>query len=231
MDRALVVMAKEPHPGQTKTRLCPPLSGQEAAELYRSLLLDTLELMQRVACTQPIIAYSPYEAEPFFRRFAPPGFEFIPQVGGDLGTLLDNVLTHYLQKGYRQVAVVDSDSPTLPDMYLERAFRELDAPDVDVVLGPADDGGYYLIGLKAPCPALFHGIAMSTSTVTEETLERAQGQSLRVSCLPCWYDVDTCDDLDRLIEELSSQDESLASNTRRFLMETGRMPVGPPSTA
>jgi rSAM/selenodomain-associated transferase 1 len=223
VDRALVVMAKEPQAGQTKTRLSPPLSGQEAAELYRCLLLDTLELMCRVKSAQPIIAYSPYGAEPFFRRLAPPGFDFVPQVGADLGTLLDNVITHYLQNGYRQVVVVDSDSPTLPQAYLNRAFRELDDPSVDVVLGPAKDGGYYLIGLKSPCPALFLGISMSTSTVVEETLERAREQGLQVVCLPRWYDVDTCGDLDKLIEELASKPERLAPHTRTFLANTGRM--------
>ena len=81
MDRALMVMAKEPLVGRTKTRLSPPLSGQEAAELYRRFLLDTLGLMKRVGSVQPIIAYLPHDAEPFFRRIAPPGFGFVPQVG------------------------------------------------------------------------------------------------------------------------------------------------------
>jgi rSAM/selenodomain-associated transferase 1 len=231
MDRALVVMAKEPLAGRTKTRLSPPLSGQEAAELYRCLLLDTLELMRQMESAQSIIAYSPHGAEPFFRRLAPPGFNFIPQVGSDLGALLDSVLTHYLQNGYRQVVVVDSDSPTLPEAYLRRAFCELDDPSVDVVLGPADDGGYYLIGLKAPCPALFRGIAMSTSTVVEETLERAREQGLRVVCLPRWYDVDTCEDLDRLIEELASKPDHLAPHTRTFLARTSGSLREHPGTA
>jgi rSAM/selenodomain-associated transferase 1 len=215
----LVVVAKEPSVGRTKTRLSPPLSGQQAAELYRCLLLDTLELMKRVEGVQPIIAYLPPEAEPFFRRIAPPGFDFVPQVGADLGDRLDNVLTHCLQKGYRQAVVMDSDSPTLPMVYLRQAFRELDDPNVDVVLGSCDDGGYYLIGLKSPCSALFQGIVMSTSTVVTETLARAQEQGLRVACLPHWYDVDTYEDLERLIEELLLQPDHLAQHTRTFLSD------------
>jgi rSAM/selenodomain-associated transferase 1 len=215
----LVVVAKEPSVGRTKTRLSPPLSGQQAAELYRCLLLDTLELMKRVEGVQPIIAYLPPEAEPFFRRIAPPGFDFVPQVGADLGDRLDNVLTHCLQKGYRQAVVMDSDSPTLPMVYLRQAFRELDDPNVDVVLGSCDDGGYYLIGLKSPCSALFQGIVMSTSTVVTETLARAQEQGLRVACLPRWYDVDTYEDLERLIEELLLQPDHLAQHTRTFLSD------------
>jgi rSAM/selenodomain-associated transferase 1 len=230
MDRALLVMAKEPLVGRTKTRLSPPLSGQEAADLYRCFLLDTLELMQRVECAQPIVAYHPDEAEPFFRRFAPPGFDFVPQLGADLGERLDNVLTYCLQNGYRQAVVTDSDSPTLPVAYLEQAFRELDDPEVDVVLGPCDDGGYYLIGLKAPCSALFRGIAMSTSTVATDTIERAEEYGLRVACLPRWYDVDTYEDLARLIEELACQPDHIAQHTRTFLSGTSRLLQGKPGT-
>jgi rSAM/selenodomain-associated transferase 1 len=215
----LVVVAKEPSVGRTKTRLSPPLSGQQAAELYRCLLLDTLELMKRVEGVQPIIAYLPPGAEPFFRRIAPPGFDFVPQVGADLGDRLDNVLTYCLQKGYRQAVVMDSDSPTLPIVYLRQAFRELDDLNVDVVLGSCDDGGYYLIGLKSPCSALFQGIVMSTSTVVTETLARAQEQGLRVACLPRWYDVDRYEDLERLIEELLPQPDHLAQHTRTFLSD------------
>jgi rSAM/selenodomain-associated transferase 1 len=215
--RALMVMAKEPLVGRTETRLSPPLSGQQATDLYRCLLLDTLELMTRVEGVQPIIAYLPSDAEPFFRRFAPPGFDFVPQLGDDLGERLDNVLTRCLQMGCHQAVVMDSDSPTLPVAYLKQAFRQLDDPTVDVVLGPSDDGGYYLIGLKSPCPALFRGIVMSTPTVMEETLGRAQEQGLRVACLPRWYDVDTSEELERLIEEPRSRPDHLAPHTRAFL--------------
>ncbi len=217
MDRALIVVAKEPQAGRTKTRLSPPLSGQQAADLARCFLLDTLELMLRVEIAQSILAYTPDEAEPFFRRFVPSGFKFIPQVGVDLGERLDNVLAHCLQGGYEQAVVMDSDSPSLPKAILERAFRELENPDVDVVLGPCEDGGYYLIGVKARCPALFQEITWSTSAVTTETLHRAQEHGLRVACLPHWYDVDMYVDLQRLAEELRSLPEDLARHTRAIL--------------
>ena len=208
-----------PSGGRTKTRLSPPLSGQEAADLYRHFLLDTLELMHRVEGVQPIIAYLPVGAEDFFRRIAPPGFEFIPRVGANLGERLDNVLRHCLRSGYRQAVVIDSDSPTLPVGYLQQAFQELDDPTVDVVLGPCDDGGYYLIGLKPPCPALFQGIVMSTSRVTEETLQRAQEEGLRTACLPLWYDVDTPEDLQRLMEAVHLEPDHKARHTRAFLTQ------------
>ena len=217
MDRALIVVAKEPQAGKTKTRLSPPLSGQEAADLYRCFLLDTLELMLRVEIAQPILAYTPDEAEPFFRRFAPAGFELTPQVGADLGERLDNVLAHCLRRGYQQAVVMDSDSPSLPPAILEQAFRKLENPDVDVVLGPCEDGGYYLIGVKAPSPALFQEIAWSTSAVTAETLQRAEEHKLSVACLPEWYDVDVYQDVRRLAEELRSLPDEQARHTRAIL--------------
>jgi len=217
--RALIVMAKEPSPGGTKTRLSPPLTAREAADLYRCFLLDTLDLMRRVASAQPVIAYAPPEAEPAFRDLAPPGFELIPQVGPDLGDRLDRVVADCLRKGYRRAVIVASDSPTIPLATLEQAFAELDDAAVDVVLGPCDDGGYYLVGLKRRCPALFRGIVMSTATVLEETLARAEQQGLRVACLPPWYDVDTFDDLARLKRELCATPEHPAQRTRAFLVD------------
>lgn len=215
----LIVMAKEPSAGRTKTRLSPALSEQEAAELYRCFLLDTLELMRQIPDVQPIIAYSPPEAAPFFRRIASPDFDVFPQVGADLAERLNNVITYHIQRGYSPVVVIGSDSPSLPIVYVTQAFQALDDQAVDVVLGPSDDGGYYLIGLRSPSPHLFQGIVMSTPTVAEETLQRAREHGLRVSCLPSWYDVDRTEDLERLVEELRLQPHHPAEHTRAFLSQ------------
>ena len=221
-DRALIVMAKAPVAGRTKTRLSPPLSGQEAADLYRCLLLDTMDLMARAARVtdaQPIVSYHPPAAQLTFARLAPPGFGFLPQVGADLGERLHNTLSACLHDGYRRAVVMDSDSPTLPVAHLEGAFAALD--DADVVLGPCEDGGYYLIGLKAPCAALFHGIVMSTATVLEETLQRAQEAGLRAACLPTWYDVDNHQALARFAADLAADTGHSAPHTRAFLVAAG----------
>lgn len=219
MDRALVAMAKEPSPGGTKTRLSPPLTAGEAAALYHCFLLDTLELMRQTASAQPIVAYAPEEARSFFEHCAPHGFGLVPQVGADLGERLDRVVVDCLRQGYCQVVIIASDSPTIPLPYLNQAYRELDDPDVDVVLGPCDDGGYYLVGLKQRFPDLFRGIVMSTATVLEETLARAKRADLYVACLPPWYDVDTSEDLERLKRELCAQPEHPAQHTRTYLMD------------
>jgi len=219
-EQALITVVKRPRAGATKTRLCPPFSPQEAAAFYHCLMRDTMALMARVPAVKPVVAYTPADAQDYFRHLVSSSFELMPQRGRDLGERLDNVLTDWLHKGYGLAVVMDSDSPTLPIAYLRQAFRRLEDPDMDVVLGPCDDGGYYLIGLKAPCPALFQGIAMSTPSVMAETLERAQEQGLRVACLPPWYDVDTSDDVRRLIAELDSQPDHLAQHTKTFLSTT-----------
>jgi rSAM/selenodomain-associated transferase 1 len=216
--RALIVVVKEPAPGKTKTRLCPPLSPQEATELYGCLMQDTLALMARaeVEGVQRVIAYAPAEAREYFAGIAPAGFAFVPQDGKDLAERLDNVLTYYLNSGYGQAVVMNSDGPTLPVESIAQAFALLNEPDIDVVLGPSEDGGYYLIGLKRPCSALFD-IVMSTATVLQETLERAHQQGLHVACLQRWYDVDTSQDLQRLRAELDILPEAAAPRTREFL--------------
>ena len=214
--RTLIVMAKEPSPGKTKTRLSPPLSQEEAKEFYQCSLLDTLELMRRVDSVVPVIAYSPPEGLRYFQTIAPRGFALVPQIGKDLGERLDHVLREHLRSEQQRAVVMNSDGPTLPVEYVQQAFLHLDDPSVDVVLGPSDDGGYYLIGLRRPCSALFD-VIMSTATVLRETLERAEQRGLRAVCLPSWFDVDTPEDLRRLSTEIDSLPDHVAANTRRFL--------------
>ncbi|MFN8471528.1 MAG: TIGR04282 family arsenosugar biosynthesis glycosyltransferase [Anaerolineae bacterium] len=216
MHRALIVVAKRPVNGQTKTRLTPPFTPEQATELYECLLRDTLDLMTQVDGIQPILAHTPADAEHYFRTICPPAFKLSPQSGPDLGARLHNILTRTLAEGYRQAVVMDSDSPTLPPAYLRQAFDELDIPDTDVVLGPCDDGGYYLIGLKEPCAGLFD-IAMSTPTVLQQTLAAAEAAGRRVALLPTWYDVDTVQEVERLRAELATDRGAFAPRTRALL--------------
>lgn len=215
MENALIVVAKRPMAGQTKTRLTPPLPPLMAADLYECFLQDTLACIRQVPEVQPVIAYLPAEAEAYFRQLAP-DFELLLQEGPDLGVRLDNALTHYLHAGYRRVAIMNSDGPTLPATCLQAAFTELAGP-ADVVLGPCDDGGYYLIGLKQPAPRLLREVRMSTPQVTDDTLALAQAEGLRVTLLPTWYDVDDTESLIRLRDELAEAPASLAPHTQSFL--------------
>lgn len=213
--RALFVMAKRPAAGQTKTRLCPPLSPERAADLYACFLADVIERVREVgeliAGLVPAIAYSPAGAADYFAARAP-GFTLLPQAGATLGERLDGVLSGALVGGFAQVAAINSDSPSLPAAYLAEAFTQLDQPAVDAVFGPCDDGGYYLIGWKRPHPALVRDVAMSRPDTLAQTLAVAARAGLRVALLPPWYDVDEPADLDRL-----AADPGLGRHTREFL--------------
>lgn len=214
MNNALIVVAKEPVPGQTKTRLCPPFTPESATDFYRCLLLDTLALVARLKTVDHIIAYTPQNARAYFRELAPGGFRLTPQRGRDLGERLSNVLGQHFGMGYRRVVVMNSDGPTLPLAYLEGAFSGLDR--ADVTLGIGHDGGYYLIGMKQLYPELFQGIAWSTERVIPQTLEICRHLGLTVRELPEWYDVDVQDDLERLRRDLAGNPNS-ALRTRDFL--------------
>jgi hypothetical protein len=215
LKNALLVVAKRPAPGQTKTRLTPPLTPEQAAALYECFLLDTLDLMRRVPGVQPVIAYLPAEAQAYFAGLAP-DFEHLLQAGPDLGARLDNALTEYLRRGYQHVAIMNSDGPTLPLANLVTAFESL-ADGADVALGPADDGGYYLIGLKQPAPRLLREVRMSTPRVTADTLALAEEEGLKVALLPAWYDVDDVESLALLKDELNDAAPHVAPRTRALL--------------
>jgi rSAM/selenodomain-associated transferase 1 len=218
MHRSLLVVAKRPAAGQTKTRLCPPLSGEAAAALYECFLCDTLDVMRQVPGVARGIAYLPEDAVGYFQRLAP-DMALTPQRGADLGERLDQLLTAALAGGAQQAVVMDSDSPTLPAAYVAAAFARLDGPE-DVVLGPCDDGGYYLIGLKRPQPRLLREVQMSTPSVVRDTLALAAQLGLRVALLPAWYDVDTAAELERLRTNIADSGDTIARHTRAFL--TGR---------
>jgi rSAM/selenodomain-associated transferase 1 len=221
MDDALIVVARKPSPGSTKTRLCPPFTPESASEFYRCLLLDTLALAARLANVDHSVAYTPPNARPYFEALSSDGFRLVAQRGVDLGERLNNALADHLALGYRRVAIMNSDGPTLPLPYLEEAFWALDG--VDITLGPSHDGGYYLIGMRRPWPALFQGIAWSTPQVLPQTLAICRHLGLRVHQLPAWFDADVEADLERLHRELENDPES-APHTWGFLQHTPRRP-------
>ena len=212
---ALIVVAKRPTPGKTKTRLSPPLTPELASALYESFLFDTLDQMRQVADSHHVIAH--LDERDYFQRVAP-DFELIPQEGHTLGERLDRALTAYLARGYQRAVIMDSDSPTLPADYLSQAFNIL-SDGADVVLGPCDDGGYYLIGIKRPAPRLLREVHMSTPTVAAETIALAKDEGLNLISLPTWYDVDDAASLFRLRQEVKALHPSVAVHTRHFLQK------------
>src|SRR5215470_13693974 len=214
---AVAIMAKAPRAGEVKTRLCPPLSLADAAELYSRFLLDKIDQVRSLKATSLAIAYAPAEARAFFEKVAP-GFVLVDQRGADLGERLANSLGELLDGGYRGVLAIDSDTPTLPLGFLQQAIDLVMRPEIDVVLGPTEDGGYYLIGLRTVHRELFEAMAWSTNQVLGETVRRSDAKGLRVAYLPVWYDIDTPDDLVRLQAALKAS-ENAARHTREFLLE------------
>ncbi|MFQ3661124.1 MAG: TIGR04282 family arsenosugar biosynthesis glycosyltransferase [Chloroflexaceae bacterium] len=214
MRQTLLIFAKQPAAGQTKTRLCPPLSPAAAAELYACFLRDTLAMVRQVPASARVIVYQPEEAAGYFRALAP-DFALLPQQGADLGERLDRCLTTVLNADPGAAVLIGTDIPTLPAPYVAHAFDLLAAHDL--VLGPSDDGGYYLIGTRRPYPRLVREVTMSTPRVLHDTLAIAAELGLRVALLPGWYDVDTPADLERLRQELALAPPTVAPHTRAWL--------------
>ena len=219
---AVAIMAKAPRPGAVKTRLCPPLLAAEAAALYRCFLLDKIAAVQALSGVRPMMAYTPDEAQAEFAVLAP-DFALVPQRGPDLGARLHTTLASLLAAGHPGAIAVDSDTPTLPREFLQQAVDCLTGPGPDVVLGPTEDGGYYLIGVRAANRALFDDMPWSTAAVLEITLRRAAAAGLQTVCTPAWFDVDTPDDLRRLRTVLDGgRSAAEAGETARFLASLRR---------
>ena len=210
----VVIMAKQPAVGRTKTRLCPPLSPCEAAELYKALLHDTITLVSRLRRIRLAAAVTPPSAIDTMRSSLPDDAILVPVEGADIGVCLSQATGHLFAAGFCRVIALNSDGPTLPAAYIARAHALLEQSDV--VLGPNADGGYYLVGLRRPCPELFCDIAWSTARVTAQTVDRAAALGLSVALLPSWYDVDTAADLERLRVELACLPSQTLACTRRF---------------
>jgi rSAM/selenodomain-associated transferase 1 len=149
-----------------------------------------------------VAVYTPIGAEGAFDELLPPGFALLAQRGDAFGERLFHAAADLLRLGYESCCLIDSDSPTLPRALLTAAVEELRRPGDRLVLGPSDDGGYYLIGMKRAHPRLFEEIAWSTAEVSKHTLERAREIDLEVKLLPAWYDVDDASTLCRLHDEL-----------------------------
>lgn len=198
MGPCLAVMCRQPQRGKVKTRIAASLGDDSAVELYRCALADTLALALSVANVAHVLSYSPPtgDSQRYFEQAAP-SFALIPQQGATLGDRISGTLAPLLES-YSPVVLIGSDSPDLPAALIARAFERL-SENADVVLGPASDGGYYLIGLGAMHPILFERIAWSTAVVAQQTRERAAEAGLQLVSLPCWHDLDTVADLGELV--------------------------------
>ena len=241
---ALAVMTKAPQAGRVKTRLVPPLTPEEAAELNKCFLRDTAAAIS-LSCSgglrppnalqarshsgahraslqyaaHGVAVYTPIGAESAYTDILPADFSLLPQRGDGFGERLYFATEDLFKCGFESVCLIDSDSPTVSAANFERAVELLASPNDRIVLGPSDDGGYYLIGLKQPHREMFEKIDWSTERVLNQTIQRATAIELEVKLLPTGYDVDDGESLRRLSDELLSQSavDTVAPNTREFL--------------
>lgn len=226
---AIAIMAKAPRQGEVKTRLVPPLSPEEATALSGAFIRDIAENILAAAATAPIdgwVAYSPPGSEAEFAALLPPGIELLRPRRSGLGASLRHAAEDLLAAGYGAVCLVNSDSPTLPTAVLVEAALALARPGDRAILGPAADGGYYLIGLRRPHRRLFEDIDWSTARVRWQTMERAAEIGLAIETLRGWYDVDDRASLLQLARELAASDGDsyAARNTAAVLQRiVGRL--------
>lgn len=214
---AVAIMAKASAPGRCKTRLVPPLTAEQAAELNTCFLRDIGANIASAAGAVPIqgvAAYHPLGSETFFREVLPAGFILLPPREPGIGRSLAHAARDLLAAGFGSVCLVNADSPTLPTRFLVEAVQALRRPGERVVFGPSADGGYYLIGLNRFRQPLFEGIAWSTERVLAQSLERAAAIDLETVLLPGWYDVDDGNCLLRLQRELSGAGEEAEAGFR-----------------
>lgn len=212
---AIIIIAKEPRVGKTKTRLTPPLSPTEATIFYEALLRDTISLVSGIEGVDTAIAYSPPDSTDYFMQISPSGTILLPVECVDIGGCLSKALGDLLERGYLRVLALNADSPTLPQRILEEAIKQLDKNDI--VFGPTLDGGYYLVGLKELYGKIFSDIKWSTSTVLSETLSKVYDLGLRVGILPSWYDIDTPADILHLKKDLLRLPNNALNHTRLVL--------------
>lgn len=246
MRSALIIFAKVPVPGEVKTRLTPDIKAREAADLYGAFLRDLLARFARLGVDTrlylaPAAAAPPLDPAPRTKdlpddlgprtkdlpldpalrttdlpdNLVPDGVTVHAQRGRDLGERLARAFFEAFGAGYDRVVITGSDHPTLPNEFVEHAFDSLAHPK-SVVLGPADDGGYYLIGMNDYFPELFRQMVYSRADVLRQTLARLPSAEIHVTILPPWYDIDTIGDLCRLAAELDTEPE-VHSCTRQVM--------------
>lgn len=224
---AMTVMAKAPRAGQVKTRLIPLLTPEEAAALSTCFLRDmcaTINLAgQGADKVQGFVCYTPPDSEETLRDILPHEFRLLLQRDGSFGNRLAGAIEDLLAVGFGSVCLINSDSPTAPPAVFADAIRLLSQPGDQIVLGPSDDGGYYLIGMKKLEFHLFEKIDWSTDRVFHQTQQRAGELGLGVHTLPYCYDVDDPASFQRLCTELLGSNQRLATEvapaTRQFLCE------------
>jgi uncharacterized protein len=197
MKDAVIVFEKEPVPGRVKTRLAKDIGQENAAKVYKELLFITHEVLKGVHAS--IFVYKDGEHSLNYENRG--NYFYSLQKGNDLGQRMAHALVEVLKAGYSKALLIGTDCPEISKEILDRAFLALEKKDV--VVGPALDGGYYLIGMKKPYPELFKSVSWSTEVVFKQTMDKIRNQGLSFAKLPQLRDVDDLEDLTYFRNKLS----------------------------
>ncbi len=225
MKLALIVFAKCAEPGKVKTRLVPPLTPEEACILYECFLKDAFEQYFSLASEMDLkvfLAVTPAGTEPYFINLMNSvnvkyPVTIMEQKGSDLGERIHNAFRSVFASSHDPAVVIGTDHPTLPDAFVREAFFCLKDSRIDSVIGPAEDGGYYLLGLRETLADYFQGISWSTGQVFDETLWHIKRNNKTIRQLPKWYDVDDENSFFRLISDISAKNGNVPFHTKQFL--------------
>ena len=197
--KQLGIFAKFWQAGQVKTRLAERIGAEQACRLHRAFVRTVVRRMEHLGDVR-VLAFWPPEHRSAFAELAGPSWQLEPQSGPDLGERMRNYFQSAVARGASEVILLGSDSPTLPLATITVAFEQLRSHAV--VLGPAEDGGYYLVGASRAVPPIFNNVAWSSSKVWEQTTQHLDDSGVGWHKLPTWYDVDRLMDLERLGDEL-----------------------------
>jgi len=221
MKACLLFFVKYPEPGAVKTRLAKMIGYGYAVEFYKRFILDSVETLSTLP-QQVNVCYAPGYSGSYFRNWLGERFLYTPQQGKDLGERMDHSFQQAFQQGFGKVAIIGSDLPDLPSQIVTQAFKELDTHDA--VIGPAVDGGYYLLGFRQTSffPSVFEDIAWSRETVFEQTSQKIEQAGLHRATLPIWQDVDSFSELRQLCTQSDRQRKQRARHTVRYWHEVKR---------
>jgi len=206
---ALAVMAKAPVAGHVKTRLVPPLSHDQAADLSRALLADLLGHVSALTGAEHYLFFTPEGAAASMSELAGGKFHLVAQRGDDLGARMEAVFADLWKRGHRRMVLIGGDLPVFPLEFLEQAFARLDTPADRVVLGPSRDGGYYLVGMNRRVAEIFTDMTWSHGRVLSETLKKIRSLGIEALQLPLWFDVDTPADLAEMRQLVRGRKKSM----------------------
>jgi len=213
----ILFFVKYPRPGLVKTRLAEQLGNTEVIELYRCFVLDILDTLKE-SSFRIWICYWPPDEQRNIRAWLGSGYDYLPQQGSDLGERLESCFAKVFGAGAERAIALGSDSPDIPLRLIDEGFQNLKTEDV--VIGPAHDGGYYLIGFRSDTfmPNLFDGIPWSTDKVYQKTIDKIKQNGKTCNVLDTWHDIDTMDDIKTFMQK-NAAGEFSSSRTMKFLRE------------